>query len=275
METHDREQRRIDEEARSRAVFEARDGRSSTASSNRGASAAAHRALSQERMARMLNLVGDELPAATRPRIIDVGCGGGHDLAAWLAAGWPPGRLAGVDLVPARVLAAREWCRGVDVREGSGARLPYPDGSFDVATASTVLSSVLDAELRAAILTEMRRVVRPGGLVVVYDFVVRNPRNRAVQAMPLARLAEAAGTAPDGSWRLSPLVYLVAAGAALHPAAARVAMAVGPRTHRLTWWRVGEDHRAAGDQTLGPRADGTGLGQRRTPSHMRREGSDR
>lgn len=91
--------------------------------------------------------------------------------------------------------------------------MPYPDASFDVATASTVLSSVLDAAIRKEILAEMRRVVRGGGLVVVYDFVIRNPRNRSVIAMPTSRLAEAAGMPPDGSERLSPLVYLVAAGA--------------------------------------------------------------
>ena len=121
---------------------------------------------------------------------------------------------------------------------GSGARLPFEDGTFDVATASTVLSSVLDRSVQQAIVREMRRVVRPGGLVVTYDFVIRNPRNPAVRAMPVSRLTEAAGATPDGSERLSPLVYLVAAGAAVHPVAARLAMVLAPRTHRLTWWRV-------------------------------------
>jgi ubiquinone/menaquinone biosynthesis C-methylase UbiE len=189
-------------------------------------------------MMRLRALVEREMPESPWPRILDVGCGGGHDLAAWLRAGWPPERLAGVDLVPGRVQAAAERCPGVDVREGSGAALPYPDASFDVATASTVLSSVLDAAIRKEILAEMRRVVRRGGLVVVYDFVIRNPRNRSVIAMPTAHLTEAAETPPDGSERLSPLVYLVAAGASLHPAATRVAWMLGPRTHRLTFWRV-------------------------------------
>ena len=189
-------------------------------------------------MTRLRALVERELPGPPWPRILDVGCGGGHDLRAWLEAGWSPERLAGVDLVPGRVQAAAERCPRVDVREGSGAALPYPDASFDVATASTVLSSVLDAAIRKVILAEMRRVVRGGGLVVVYDFVIRNPRNRSVIAMPTSRLTEAAGMPPDGSERLSPLVYLVAAGAAVHPTAARLAWALGPRTHRLTFWRV-------------------------------------
>lgn len=239
MESRDADRRRADEEARSRSVFEARDALSASAPA-RGrerARATAHHLLSEERM-RLLRDVVDKLPPVPPPRVLDVGCGGGHDLAAWLAAGWPSDCLAGVDLVPGRVVAARERCPGVDIREGSGGSLPYPAGSFDVATASTVLSSVLDPLLQSGILAEMRRVVRSGGLVAVYDFVVRNPRNPSVTAMPLARLTEVAGWPPDGSIRLSPLVHLVTAGAALHPAAARMAMAVGPRTHRLTWWRV-------------------------------------
>lgn len=232
-------ERQSAEEWRSRQVFEARDARAghrATRLSN--AQSIAHHLLSDERMARMRDLVVGASQPSPRPRILDVGCGGGHDLASWLRAGWPAERLAGVDLVPGRVRAARDRCPGVDIREGSGAQLPYPDGSFDVATASTVFSSVMDPGLRSTILAEMRRVTRSGGLVVVYDFVIRNPRNASVVAMPLARLAVTAGTQPEGSIRLSPLIYLVAAGAAVHPAAARVAMAVAPRTHRLTWWRV-------------------------------------
>jgi SAM-dependent methyltransferase len=238
MEPDEQARRRVAEEARSRAVFEARDARSESGRGLAGARAAAHRRLSAERMARLAAILSAQLPAGVRPRILDVGCGGGHDLAAWGSAGWAPGELAGIDLVPARVAAARERCPGVDVREGSGAGLPFADASFDVATAATVFSSILDAALRRQVHAEMRRVVRPGGLVVVYDFVIRNPRNPSVVAMPVDRLVEAAGRAPDGSERLGPLVYLVAAGAFLHPVAEALAVALAPRTHRLTWWRV-------------------------------------
>ena len=91
---------RLREEARSRAVFESRDQNALATTAAPGARAAAHRYLSRERTTRMRQLLERHLPSVARPRILDVGCGGGHDLADWMAAGWDPADLAGVDLVP-------------------------------------------------------------------------------------------------------------------------------------------------------------------------------
>jgi hypothetical protein len=81
----------------------------------------------------------------------------------------------------------------------------------------------------------MARVVRSGGLIVIHDFVVRNPRNHDVTAMPLEVL-EGLGGPPTGSLRITPLLHAVALGAWVHPRIAGVAMRLAPRTHRLTWW---------------------------------------
>jgi SAM-dependent methyltransferase len=218
------------ETARIRAVYADRDHRPV----RHRAIVSAYRAVNEDRMRRMLRLV-ETLAPGRKPTILDVGCGGGYDLGVWQSLGWPVTSLAGVDLVPARVDAARAANPGVDVRLGDGPTLPFADASFQIATAVTVLSSILDPALQAAVLAEMRRVVRPGGAIVVYDFVVRNPRNPAVMPIKLGLLKRLGGP-PNGSIRLTPLLQAVALGAWLHPRIARVTMRVAPRTHRLTWW---------------------------------------
>lgn len=50
--------------------------------------------------------------------------------------------------------------RSIQVNVARGGRLPYPDGSFDAVVVSFVLCSVTDV---ASILSEVRRVLRPGG----------------------------------------------------------------------------------------------------------------
>ena len=145
-------------------------------------------------------------------------------------------KLAGVDLIPSRLAAARVACPDVDLRLGDGSSIPFPDDSVDVATAVTVFSSILDQDVRRALFAEMERVVRPGGVLLLYDFVIRKPTNPNVIGMPLRRLAEL-GRPPDWSIRLSPLLQAVAVAAALHPRLADVAMRVAPRTHRLSYWR--------------------------------------
>lgn len=219
------------EVARIRAVYHERDR-----ARPRGAAIAdAYRRLNAQRLERMRRVVDGFFPHE-RPRLLDVGCGSGYDLSRWLTAGWRADRLAGVDLVPERLAAARLACPGVDLRLSQGSVIPFADDSTDVATAVTVFSSILSAELRRALFTEMERVVRPGGLLLVYDFVIRKPTNPNVIGMSLERLT-ALGRPPTGSRRLSPLLQAVAVGAAIHPRLADLAMRLAPPTHRLTYWR--------------------------------------
>ncbi len=221
------------EAARIRAVYHERDRARPRAT----AIAEAYRRLNVERLARMRRVV-ERLFPGQQARLLDVGCGGGFDLSKWLEGGWPPECLAGTDLVPERLEAAAAAAPGVTLRLTDGVRLPFEDSSFDVATAVTVFSSILDPAMREALFREMERVVRPGGAILVYDFVVRKPTNPHVLGMTMRRLEEL-GRRPDASWRLSPLLQIVALASVAGSRAADLAMRVAPPTHRLSYWRVG------------------------------------
>lgn len=97
---------------------------------------------------------------------IDVGCGTGALTETILAAA-APRRVHGYDLSPHHVAAARERLsdpRGT-FRQADAMALPDPPATFDAVVSGLVLNFVPDPE-RA--LGEMRRVVRPGGVVGVY-----------------------------------------------------------------------------------------------------------
>lgn len=200
--------------------------------------AAASRILTAERWARTLELVRSEIPNSQNPPIIDVGCGSGLDIEFWHDAGWPADQLAGIDLVETRVDAARVRNPGVDIRVGTDVSLPFADGAFSVATAATVFSSIPSSAARATMFAEMERIVRPGGLVVIYDFVIRNPRNSRVVAMSSDRLIELAGRSPNGSFPVSALLYVVGPAALIHHRLGQAIARVAPRTHRISFWRV-------------------------------------
>lgn len=101
--------------------------------------------------------------------LLDVGCGPGTittDLAGRVA----PGRVIGIDaaagvLEMARQEASRSGA-GVEFAPGNVYGLDFSDATFDVVHAHQVLNHLTDPT-RA--LTEMRRVLKPGGVLAVRD----------------------------------------------------------------------------------------------------------
>ncbi|MCW0216474.1 MAG: methyltransferase domain-containing protein [Pseudonocardia sp.] len=118
-----------------------------------------------EQRARTLALLAPR-PGET---ILDVGSGPGFLLASLAEAVGPEGRVHGVDPSRAMNAAARTRTVGfpwVRVDEGDALALPYADGAFDAAVATQVYEYVADIP---AALAELRRVVRPGGRVLLLD----------------------------------------------------------------------------------------------------------
>jgi SAM-dependent methyltransferase len=113
-----------------------------------------------------------------KPAMLDVGCGVGsfHPLLRGVV-----GRLCGIDVSPASIEQARSDNPDADYRAFDGSSLPFDDGAFDLVTAICVMHHVAPGEW-AHFISEMRRVVRPGGLICVIE---HNPLN------PLTRLAVA------------------------------------------------------------------------------------
>ena len=91
-------------------------------------------------------------------RVLDLGCGVGHDLVRLRAAG-----LTAVGLDPSAHALAR--ADGPVVR-GDGARLPFLEDDFDGCRIERVLQHVQDP---GAVLDEVIRVVKPGGFLAVLE----------------------------------------------------------------------------------------------------------
>jgi SAM-dependent methyltransferase len=94
-------------------------------------------------------------------RVLDVGCGPGA-LISELVARLGADDVAAVDPSASFVEAAAERNPGVDVRLASAELLPFPDDSFDAAIAQLVVHFMAEP-IRG--ISEMARVVRPGGVV--------------------------------------------------------------------------------------------------------------
>lgn len=100
--------------------------------------------------------------------VLEMGCGGGINMEFY-----DPARvtsLAGIDPSPKLLAMTRDAAaaRGIaaDIRGGVGEATPFADASFDTVVTTFTLCSVTDP---AAVLSEIRRVLRPGGTALFLE----------------------------------------------------------------------------------------------------------
>jgi len=105
--------------------------------------------------------------------VLDIGCGNGL-LHPFLLSSGLPLRLTGIDVADETIAAARAANPAVTYETYDGRRLPYPGGRFDAAFAVCVMHHVVP-DRWSEFLDEARRVVRPGGLVAIFEHNPFNP----------------------------------------------------------------------------------------------------
>ena len=119
--------------------------------------------------------------------ILEMGCGNGGVLTEYLEFGALPENIHGVDLLFDRLVHAHHILPGSGIANADGRFLPFPSRIFDLVLQSTAISSILDPELRRNICADMLRVLKPGGIILSYDFWL-NPTNRQTHGIRPAEI---------------------------------------------------------------------------------------
>ena len=112
---------------------------------------------SRELAPRLIDFAGIE----SGMRVLDVGCGPGA-LAERLAERVEPELVSAADPSEPFVAACAERVPGADIRHATAEELPWRDEAFDAALAQLVVNFIRDPHAGVG---EMRRVVRPGGII--------------------------------------------------------------------------------------------------------------
>ena len=124
----------------------------------------------------LLTTANELLGACRELHALDLGCGVGgyHGL---LENGF--GKLSGIDVSSACIEVAKARNPLVDYRTYDGARLPYDDETFDLVFTICVMHHV-PPKMWQGFTAELRRVLRPGRLAVVFEHNPLNPFTRHV-----------------------------------------------------------------------------------------------
>jgi SAM-dependent methyltransferase len=118
-----------------------------------------------------IELLGSLGSSVAYAEVLDVGCGvaNSHPLLAGRV-----GRLAGVDVSKASLVKAAAQNPENEYRSYDRLNLPYADASFDAASAVCVFHHVPIGE-RVGLARDIRRVLRSGGLFVIFEHNPLNP----------------------------------------------------------------------------------------------------
>ncbi|RKN11995.1 class I SAM-dependent methyltransferase [Streptomyces radicis] len=109
-------------------------------------------------------------------RVLDFGCGYGRLTAELVALGHPDAH--GVDTSAALVRRGRAEHPGLSLEHCPALPLPHADGAFGAALLFAVLTCVPDDAAQRAVVAELARLVRPGGVLYLSDVPLQNdPRN--------------------------------------------------------------------------------------------------
>jgi ubiquinone/menaquinone biosynthesis C-methylase UbiE len=111
---------------------------------------------------------GSEIPFPEHANVLEIGCGTGA-VTRFLAR-WPQVvKVLGIDPSPTFISRARDLAgqlRNVSFREGDGRALDNEDQSFDAVIFHSALCHIPNPKKAVA---EARRVLRPGGLLAIFD----------------------------------------------------------------------------------------------------------
>ncbi len=103
-------------------------------------------------------------------RILDVGCGYGRTLDELYRCGYRD--LTGIDFSEGMIARGKRQFPYLDLRVKHGAGIDLPDGSVDAVILFAVLTCIRTDREQEELLSEIRRVLRPRGILYVNDFLL-------------------------------------------------------------------------------------------------------
>ncbi len=127
-------------------------------------------------------LITTQFPDPTKISMLEIGAGGGDHIGYFRRLGIAEQNIWANELLPDRAVALQNWLPSEQIIVGD-ARQISPKLQVDIVFQATVFSSILDAEFKKTLAEKMWSLVKPGGLLLWYDFTFDNPWNPDVKGV--------------------------------------------------------------------------------------------
>lgn len=121
-------------------------------------------------------------------KVLDVGCGSGSSLIRFLQLGFSPEQLFGIDVLEDRINEGKRRYPNFGLVCDDATAMPFDTATFDLVMESTMFVQITDDVLGGRIASEMLRVAKPGGYLMLIDWRYGKPGNNSYQALSKSRI---------------------------------------------------------------------------------------
>jgi ubiquinone/menaquinone biosynthesis C-methylase UbiE len=142
-------------------------------------------------LAKVSNALHTRFSDLSLASLLDIGSGDLFWVEEFVRMGVPRSACVGSDLLDWRLREGRGKGRNIASVVCTAAQLPFRTESFDLVSQFTLMTSITDDLIKDMIAIEMKRVLKPGGYILWYDFRYNNPTNphtRAIGRSEIRRL---------------------------------------------------------------------------------------
>jgi trans-aconitate methyltransferase len=141
----------------------------------------------EERTRKAIKLLNEAMGNFSSKTVLEIGAGQGHNIKLLNACGFLNKNIYMNELLPERIAAIKHDLPEVKIYEGDALKISFSE-KYDCVFQSTVFTSILKAEDRKALAVKMWDLLKPGGVILWYDFVYNNPANAAVRKVSVSEL---------------------------------------------------------------------------------------
>lgn len=138
----------------------------------------------KKRQKKYKGIICSKFDDVSRLKLIEIGAGGGGNLDFFKELEILPQNIYANELLEDRVQVLEKYHNDVHILPGDAIQIDSNlDNYFDVVFQSTVFTSILDIEFKKTLADKMWKLLKPGGIILWYDFQFDNPKNKDVKGV--------------------------------------------------------------------------------------------
>lgn len=140
-----------------------------------------------EKIEKIEKIVPDFIEITSNTTILEIGAGQGGNIPLLLKLGFNESNIYLNELLPERISALKRNYPNIKIFEGNAININY-NRTFDVIFQSTVFTSILNENDRGNLATKIWGILNPKGVILWYDFIYDNPKNKNVKKVSVLDL---------------------------------------------------------------------------------------